>query len=383
VTARDDRIVESLPPVVLRARWAHPDDASLATEVDRLDVGDEVALRATTHLVPAGETATFVVQDRRGRLVATIEANVDHDRVAATWAPRDAGVYSFEVLVAGADAARSTDLLVERRREPLKLVHIGRVLRTLLAESRVVARWYLEDLSFEHLCALAERGVSDPENDPAHMPRELCLLPGMAGDDVREAQRALAALGHGVPASGTFDEATRAAFLAWLPGVQGDRERSAAAVRTQVARDSTFAQLCSARGIAEWSDLWADHDPGREENPDLPWPRAFDIPAFAQRNRGHELLEATGRDTSGVYGGLSYVPPIESVSRSLIGDDGAALPASITVAEWSAVLLSPPIVEGARLVARLPRGARFDLVSTRPLLTGPTDWPAETCDDDV
>ena len=47
-------------------------------------------------------------------------------------------------------------------RLPLKLRHIGQVLRALFAESRVVARWYLEDLSYEFLCSLAELGPTDP-----------------------------------------------------------------------------------------------------------------------------------------------------------------------------------------------------------------------------
>jgi hypothetical protein len=187
------------------------------------------------------------------------------------------------------------------------------------------------------------------------MPRALCLLPGMEGEDVREAQRALAALGHAVPDTGAFDAATKSALIAWLSTVQPEREAPAAGARAQVPRGDTFAGLCTAKRITDWTDLWEDQGPGLDDNADLPGDRSFLVPSRAERRRGHDLLEATGRDTAPAYGGLAYVPPVERLSRTIVFEDGTAIdaPAWLRVEAPGA----GAHFEDGRLTGSRPRGA--------------------------
>jgi hypothetical protein len=303
------------PPVLLNARWQRGE-----SETDRAAAGEELRLVARAHGVTSS-TATFTVRHGISGTVETVTGSVDGELVTAPWTASEPGAHRYDVEADGARAT-SPDLIVDAVRPPLKLLHIGKVLRDLLDSSRVVARWYLEDLSYEFLCSLAEQGDDDPDNDPAHMPRALCLLPGMEGDDVRAAQRALAALGHTVEETGLFDAATKAATLAWLPSVQPDRDVAAPAVRQRVAPGDTFAGLCAAHRVADWTDLWDDHAPGLDEHQDVPGARSYSIPPRAQRSRGRDLLTATGRETAPAYGGLAYISPSERVTRTLVYEDG-------------------------------------------------------------
>ncbi|HEV8323519.1 MAG TPA: peptidoglycan-binding domain-containing protein [Myxococcota bacterium] len=350
------------PPVVLRARWTKAGE-----EVDRCPVGTSLVLEARAYLAD-GQPALVAVAAGGGGPEATLAARVDGERVSVAWCAARAGTYRFTVAV-GASSAVSAELAVEGEKAPLKLRHVGEVLRRLLDESRVVARWFLEDLSYEFLCGLAEQGDADPENDPAQMPRTLCLLPGMQGDDVRAVQRALAALGFPATDTGLFDGATKAALIAWLSAVQPDRDTPASAASLRVAPGDTFAGACGTRRVSDWTDLWADAATRAEDDPDVPAGLAFALPARAQRRGGCALLEETGRDTAPAYGGLAFVSPVEVASRTLVFDDGARaeIPHGFAVTWEGAVTAGQP--QGARFEARVARGAQPRLrleASVRP-----------------